>query len=213
MVDRAQRQRRLRRLVAGAVVAAALVVAGVTGTLWWRSEAAREQAKAEALRAEAGKLLALARGEIDRYPTAALAYVRRSLDLADTPDARRFAVEVLWRGPVARMFAPPLVAGGMGYEGYDEIAISPDGRWLAGQSALGRLILVPWDGGSPARSPRRSRGTPPASASGRRATCSWREAPGRAFVSSPCRTSRRSGAWSWEPGAWGSESRGNGSSR
>jgi len=70
MAGRAQRQRRFRRLVAGSVVAAALVVAGVTGTLWRRSEAARDRARAEALRAEAGKLLALA--EHNWKPTAPL---------------------------------------------------------------------------------------------------------------------------------------------
>jgi WD40 repeat protein len=148
MVDRAQRQRRLRRLAVGSVVAAALVVAGVTGTLWRRSEVAREQAKAEALRAEAGKLLALARGEIDRYPTAALAYVRGSLDLADTADARRFAVEVLWRGPVARVLPLETVAGEVP-EQYQGIALSPDGAWLAAQTPTGRLMLLPRDGGNP----------------------------------------------------------------
>ena len=105
MAQRAARQRRLRRAVAGAIVAASLAVAVVTGVLWTR-------ARDEALRAEAGKLLALGRAEIDRYPTAALAYVRRSLELADTPDARRFAVEVLWRGPVARILSPDRAAGG-----------------------------------------------------------------------------------------------------
>ncbi len=103
MAERAQRQRRFRRLVAGSIVAAALVVAGVTGALWRRSEAARERAQAEALRAEAGKLLALGRTQLEADPTAALAYARGSLDLYDTPEARRFAVEVLWRGPVARV--------------------------------------------------------------------------------------------------------------
>jgi WD40 repeat protein len=50
---------------------------------------------------------------------------------------------------VARVLAFPRIAGGVGLEGYDRIDLSPDGRWLAGQSAAGRLILVPWDGGEP----------------------------------------------------------------
>ena len=33
------------------------------------------------------------------YPTAALAYIRKSLELADSAEARRLAVEALWRGP------------------------------------------------------------------------------------------------------------------
>ena len=140
-------------LAAGSIVAAALVVAGVTSALWWRSEAAREQAQAEALRAEAGKLLALGRVEIDRYPTAALAYVRRSLELADTPDARRFAVEVLWRGPVVRILSPATVIGGPEQPentGWYEPTFSPDARWFAlKNSFVGRILLLPHDGGAP----------------------------------------------------------------
>jgi WD40 repeat protein len=154
MAERAQRQRRFRRLVAGAVVAAALMVAIVTGGLWRRSEAARERAKAEALRAEAGKLLALARTEIERYPTAALAYARKSLELADTLEARRFVVEVLWRGPVARILPLDRIAGQMGLAEkvhFEQIALSPDGRWLATRSAGGHVLLFAADGG-PARS-------------------------------------------------------------
>ena len=146
MAERAARQRRLRRAVAGAIVATSLAVAVVTGVLWTR-------ARDEALRAEAGKLLALGRAEIDRYPTAALAYVRRSLELADTPDARRFAVEVLWHGPVARILSPDRVAGGPDQpesSGWQRSAFSPDGRWAALENgALRRILLFPGDGGAP----------------------------------------------------------------
>jgi WD40 repeat protein len=153
MAQRAARQKQLRHLVTGSVVAAALVVAGVTGALWRRSEAARQQAATEALRSEAGKLLALGRAEIDRYPTAALAYVRRSLELADTPEARRFAVEVLWRGPVVRILSPDRVAGGPDQPespGWNRLAFSPDGRWAALENGrLRRILVLPHDGGAP----------------------------------------------------------------
>ncbi len=85
-----------------------------------------------------GKLLALGRAEIDRYPTAALAYVRGSLELADTPEARRFAVEVLWRGPVARFLSVDRIATQMGIPSdFETITFSPDGRWLAARSPDG----------------------------------------------------------------------------
>ena len=133
-----QSQRRSRLAIAGAIVAASLAVAAVTGVLWNR-------AKAEALRAEAGKLLALARTHLEADPTAALvhargsldlgaalAYARGGLDLYDTPEARRFVLEVLWRGPVARILPldqmvrdfhlPENTSGLYGF------ALSPDGR-------------------------------------------------------------------------------------
>jgi WD40 repeat protein len=153
MAERAKRRRRLRRLVASSVVAAALIVAAVTGMLWRRSEVSRRKAEAEALRAEAGKLLALARSEVDRYPTAALAYARKSLELADTLEARRFAVEVLWRGPVARILPVDQIGKQVGVPDkvahFPVTALSPDGRWLATQSAGGHVLLFPADGGPP----------------------------------------------------------------
>ena len=59
-------------------------------------------------RAEAGKLLAMAVAEIDRYPTAALAYARASLELADTREARLLAIRALAKGPPATVLEPPL---------------------------------------------------------------------------------------------------------
>jgi WD40 repeat protein len=158
MVRRARRRKRLRRLVAGSVLAGAVLVAAVTGALWRRSEADRERARAEALRAEAGRLLALGRAELDRSPTAALAFVRRSLQLADTPEARRFVVEVLWRGPVARILSPDRVLGGPDQPenpGWSRPVFSPDARWLAlDNEDLQQIVLVPSDGGPPRTVPR-----------------------------------------------------------
>ncbi len=154
MAERAQRQRRLRRLVAGSVVAAALIVAVITGGLWRRSEAAREQAKAEALRAEAGKLLALARMQLADDPTATLAYARGSLGLFDTSEARKLVMEVLWRGPVARILdvgqaAKPLQLSDDA-SGTEIVRMSPDGRWLAAKPLnQPRVLLFPSDGGPP----------------------------------------------------------------
>ena len=52
-------------------------------------------------RAESAKLLALGSLEIDDSPTRAVAYALKSLELADTDEARLFALEALQRGPTA----------------------------------------------------------------------------------------------------------------
>jgi WD40 repeat protein len=147
MAERAQRQRRRRQVIAGAILAASLAVAAVTGVLW-------KQARGEALRAEAGKLLALGRTHLQDDPTAALAYARGSLDLFDTREGRTFALEALWRGPVARILPLDQVARQLRLPedqvGTDAITISPDGRWLAANSqANRRVLLFPDDGGTP----------------------------------------------------------------
>ncbi len=118
MVKRAERRRRRRRLALTATFAALLVILSVVGTFW-------RQAETQARRAEAGKLLALGRGELDRdqtasNPSTALAYALASLELADEPAARRLALEALWSGPVAfhRGTGPPL--------------FSSDGQWMTG---------------------------------------------------------------------------------
>ncbi len=69
-------------------------IAAVTGTLWQRSVA-------ETRRAEAQKLIALGQLELNDYPSTSVAYAIASLELADTPESRRLALEALWRGPVA----------------------------------------------------------------------------------------------------------------
>jgi hypothetical protein len=114
MVAFDQRQRRRRRLAASMILVAAVAVSVVMGLLWRSSEAAREEATLEARRAEASKLVTLARLEEERYPTAALAYATRSLELADSSEARRLALRVLWRGPVAQVFPIDFAPGPCG---------------------------------------------------------------------------------------------------
>jgi WD40 repeat protein len=148
MTSLATRRRRRRRIAAASVVVFLAAVAMVLGALWRRSVE-------ETRRAEAGKLLALAQARLEEDTTAALAYTRASLALADTPEARRFAVEVLWRGPVARILPFERMAGELDLpkdsSPLESIALSPDGRWLATRSASNRRVLLfPRDGG-PAR--------------------------------------------------------------
>jgi WD40 repeat protein/DNA-binding winged helix-turn-helix (wHTH) protein len=121
----AERQRRRRRMTVAAVVAALAIGLGVVAVFWARSETARWQVAAEALRAEAGRFLALGQAELERNPTAALAYTTKSLELLDTEDARLLALRVLQGGPTA------LTAPTNEQEPSFRVAFSPNGEWLA----------------------------------------------------------------------------------
>jgi len=152
MTERATRRRRRRRLAIGALVAAALAVATGSTVLWRQSDAARARAEREALRAEASKLLALGQVELEAYPTAALAYATRSLELADTREGRLLALEALQQGPTA--FVMPMeieetresyIEGGLVAS---TLAFSPDGAWLA-IGGGGYVQVRPRDGSRP----------------------------------------------------------------
>ena len=92
VVELAGRRRRRRRLAVAGLIAATLAVAAVTTALWLRS--ARETR-----RAEAAKLIALGRVELERNPSATLALARASLEVEDSAEARALAVQALWAGP------------------------------------------------------------------------------------------------------------------
>ncbi len=94
MTSHAMRRRRRRRVAGAAGLLAAVVVAVTFGILWRRSVQ-------ETRRAEAAKLLALGQLRLEDYPTATLAHAIGSLELADTPEARRLALRSLWEGPTA----------------------------------------------------------------------------------------------------------------
>jgi WD40 repeat protein/predicted Ser/Thr protein kinase len=145
MTARAVRRRRQRRLAVAAVVAAALAVASGMSVLWRRSETARSQAVAAARHAEAQQTFALGQLELEKEPTAALAYALSSLEHADTPHARLLALRALWRGPIA------MAVGATDQQGPSiQLAFSPDGRWLADvEQSTGTLRLWNQDGGGP----------------------------------------------------------------
>jgi len=149
MVVHAGRRRRRRRLLAAFAAVALAAVASTLGIFWRASEAARRQesqalaaAEHQAQLAESGRLLALAQSELKENPTAALAYALASLERADEPAARRFAVEALYGGPVAYRFP--------GTHHSKDLAFSPDGNWLASGSLTGEVELWARSGG-PAR--------------------------------------------------------------
>ncbi|HET6899584.1 MAG TPA: hypothetical protein VFK70_14610, partial [Vicinamibacteria bacterium] len=115
------------------------IALAVLATFWTRSERARRKADAEVLRAEASKVLALGQTEEERHPTAALAYAIKSLELADTQEARRFAMRLLQAGPTAR-FLPIRPS--------PSVALSPDGQWMA-LAGDGTIQLLAREGREP----------------------------------------------------------------
>jgi len=130
MTGHARRRKRRRRIAVAAAFGLLLGVLGVVGV-------SRQQAIAESRRAEASKLLALAQVQLEKDPTEALAYATSSLELADTEEARMFAVRALWAGP-------PLRALDLG-DTADQFAVptfSPDGRWLAVAGLVNENVLV-----------------------------------------------------------------------
>jgi WD40 repeat protein/tRNA A-37 threonylcarbamoyl transferase component Bud32/plasmid maintenance system antidote protein VapI len=160
--------RRNKVMVTAAAAVALALVLGIVASTWLALRERQQRARAEAneQRAEAGKLLALAQTQLEDDPTAALAYTRASLALADTPEARRFAVKVLWRGPVARI----LPVERMAHEQQlpedpsliNWIELSPNSHWLATPSrSNGRILIFPWDGGAPQAVPRQPDGDVP----------------------------------------------------
>ena len=133
----AERKRRRKRVAVSSLLAAAFAVAGVTSSLW-------HQALTQARRAEAARLVALGRAEIDRFPPAAIAFAQKSLNLVDTSEARRLALEALWSGPPARILPLPL----HGVNTWSA-EFSPDGRWLATFPFSDKVVLFSENGGSP----------------------------------------------------------------
>ena len=142
MVERARRKRRLLRGGRrGGLVVLGRPWRDRRGVSRQQAVRQRERAEAEARRAEASKLVALGRSELERYPTAALAYARKSLELADNAEGRRLAVEVLWRAPSLRVLP---VEGGTYH-----FAFSPDGTRLAAYTFADTVLLYPDDGSPP----------------------------------------------------------------
>jgi len=99
MTAYAKRRRRRRRMAVAAAFLVLLVVLGIIGV-------SRQQAIAEANRAEAANLLALGRLELSPdpkacCPSAALAFAMAAIERRDSREARLIALEALWRGPTA----------------------------------------------------------------------------------------------------------------
>ena len=124
------RGRRRKRVATASLLVAAALVSVITFGLWRQSESSLQRAEAETLRSEAGKLLVMAEREAERYPTAALAYAIKSLELTDTEPARLLALKILQQGPVARI-AEVASLPGFEHSAMDSLDFSPDGEWIA----------------------------------------------------------------------------------
>ena len=128
---RTGRRRRIRQLAVSTLLAAVAIVAVTMAVLWRRSEIARQHATAESLRAEAGKLQVIGERELLRYPTGALAYIMKSLELADTETARLLALRLVQEYPVARIARASDVPEGGAENSAIGVAFHPTGEWAA----------------------------------------------------------------------------------
>ena len=149
---RTGRRRRIRQLAVSTLLAAVAIVAVTMAVLWRRSEVARQHATAESLRAEAGKLQVIAERELLRYPTGALAYIMKSLELADTEAARLLALRVVQQNPVARIArASDVEEGGAGELGH-RCRVPSHGRMgRVGRTPVRAAVGSPWTTATAAR--------------------------------------------------------------
>lgn len=136
MERRAHKRRRQRRM---AIVTIFVVLLGILAliTTFWRNETiARNEAVSQTKLAEAGKILAIGRAIPDADPSTKLAYAIASLEFADLPQARRFALQALSEGPPALIKKDQAVSA----------EFSPDGQWIAVGLRDGRVQLISRDG-------------------------------------------------------------------
>ncbi|MEX1309096.1 MAG: winged helix-turn-helix domain-containing protein [Candidatus Sulfomarinibacteraceae bacterium] len=137
MLRHADRRRRRRRLIGASIVVFLAVIATVLGALWLRSEH-------QARRIEARRLEAIARQTMRESPPDALAYALASLEIVDSHEARRLALEAVQNSPM------PLTIGGDELPGLGISAdVSPDGRWLSVGVWDGTLGLWSREGSEP----------------------------------------------------------------
>jgi len=137
MVSRAERRRLQLRVTVTGVIAALLGIIALIGILWMR-------ATNQALRAEASRLFAFGQLQIETNPTLAVAFAIASLERADNPEVRRFALDALARQPLVFDQVGSGSGGGMSVE------FSPDGHWLAaGELFSGKVLLFSSEGGAP----------------------------------------------------------------
>jgi len=127
MTARATKSRRQRRAVISAIIVVLLIVVAVFANSWREEKQSRESA-------EASKVLALGRNELQKDPTVAVAYAIASLQIADTANGRQFALEALSKAPPASIEPNLPIRPTF-------LQFSPDGNWLAAGGAMGLRLL------------------------------------------------------------------------
>jgi DNA-binding winged helix-turn-helix (wHTH) protein/WD40 repeat protein len=133
----ALKRRRRRRAIAAVFVVSLAVIAATMAALWQRSEH-------QARRVEARRLAELASQTLEYSSPKALACALASLEIVDGADARRLALQALWRSPM------PVAVDKSGAKIWTVwTAFSPDGRWLATSHTNGVIQLWPAGGGDP----------------------------------------------------------------
>jgi WD40 repeat protein len=143
MEARARRRAVRVRAAVASVVSVLALVAAIVGVSRLQAARARDRAVVEARRAEASRMVALGRLELGRYPTAALAYAMRSLETADTPEARLLGLESVSLAPAARILMPPPGVACL------RAAFSPDGSAFACSGVDDAVVLWEDDGSDP----------------------------------------------------------------
>lgn len=134
MVQNARKKRQQRAISIATIFVVLLSILIVIASFWRSEKAARQHAVSQAQHAEASKLLALGRTELNNDPTVALSYAIASLERADTVVARRFALEALWKGP------PAFIISDMPIRPYS-LNFSPGGKWLGIGGPAGLRLL------------------------------------------------------------------------
>jgi WD40 repeat protein/predicted Ser/Thr protein kinase len=140
MTQRANKRRRQRRIAVAAIFVILLSILAVIGNFWQKATVARDEAVSETRRAEAGKVLAIGRAIPEADPGTKLAYALASLEFADTPQGRRFALQALSEGPPAQVIEVPA---------HISIELSPDENWIAAGVLDGAVQLLSSNGSLP----------------------------------------------------------------
>jgi WD40 repeat protein len=138
MIRRVNRRRTRHRIATILLVAALSCIVLVIGSLWRNATTAKDQALSEAKRAEAGKVLMLARAQPNLDPSKLLGHALASLLLSDTKDGRHLVLDALSKGPPAQFIRLPLK-----YTYFFDF--SPNDHWALAGSVNG-IQLLPSDG-------------------------------------------------------------------
>lgn len=136
MIQHANSKRRRHQFSIAATFVILLSALTIITLLWRNASSARDKAVQQTRRAEGARVLAVARSLDKLDPSTKLAYALYSLEFADTPDARRYAMQAISEGPAYHA----VEVEGIG------VQISPDGKWIAEAEFGGGLKLVPQDG-------------------------------------------------------------------